>query len=120
MKTIQIAGIALGAMAGVVAVGGVGWAVGSNAAESSAVREMVQQRAGAIDAEGVRPGGERFGLPDALERGRGDNGPSALRGEHKEFRSQMGEECDEHDENPADAGRGMSEESTDEEMSPLQ
>lgn len=120
MKTIQIAGIALSALAGVVVAGGVGWAVGSSAAQSASVQEMIQQRSGAIDAEGQRQGGERIGLPGLRERGHGENGPRALNGEGREFRWHMDKECDEYDENPADVGRGMSEESTDEEMSPLQ
>jgi hypothetical protein len=120
MKTIQLAGIALGALAGVVVVGGVGWAVGSNAAQSASVQEMIQQRSGAIDAQGQRQGGERFSFPGLRDRGHGENGPRALKGESREFGWHMDDECDEYDENPADAGRGMSEESTDEEMSPLQ
>lgn len=120
MKTIQIAGIALGVLAGVVVAGGVGWAVGSQAAQSASVQEMIQQRSGAIDAEGPRQGGERLGFPGSRERGHDENGPRALMGDGREFGWHMEEECDEYDENPADAGRGMSEESTDEEMSPLQ
>jgi ribosomal protein S12 methylthiotransferase accessory factor YcaO len=120
MKTIPIAGIVLGALAGVVVAGGVGWAVGSNAAQSASVQEMIQQRSTAIDAEGQRQGGERFGFPGLRERGHDENGPRALNGDDREFRGHMDEECDEYDENPADVGRGISEESTDEEMSPLQ
>ena len=120
MKTIQIAGIALGAIAGVVAVGGVGWAVGSNAAQSSSVQQLIQQRSGAVDAEGPRHGGESFSFPGLRERGHGENGRRALEREGREFGWHMDDECDEYDENPADADPGVSEESTDEEMSPLQ